>query len=782
MCDSEWDVLAEIHLQNRGSTTDFICVCSRFFVRTKYQAKRNSSFEHTASEDDPQNEEDTNEIPEEVPVQKDITAKLKTEQEAVSCYCSASQTDNLSTDEHDSLRDCSTRGIQQSDSGTDLREHSVQDVAGDWNRFWALYGEKLIWKSWIDKYSAYINPDYLQRDFGEGSSFSVTDVRNKEKVPLEELPHSQLPHKTDNSTSKEVSKKNVLLRNLSLSEEKIFADVSEGWNPLSPVSVDEGTEAERLLSSRCGSYTSGSLKTLDSMTNVTGLTVSSLNSSRATSSSDSISSVSSVNSSISSEDLDEDYQSQWNELWQRHYEDEYLVQYNKFIESVVTADSLLKIEVDSADSLDGSLATLSVIPSEKIVIQETSPQKIVVQQLNSTVHSLDNLLDGLNMTDAKVVSETSDDENDTLQTEMLAMGLPTAFGHSSKTCVTTKTPTDGMKDDSFNSGRNRVRAAFNVLGIEFQENPDETMTGHVDYKMKHIRLQNRHLKIRPEAKKPKHCFFDDDGNMIENEESAEEVAFHDVLSDSSDNQASSCEDEPESLEVVDDKSVPTSKRRKRKRKQPSLPPEIRDNRKLTKYWKKRFTLFSKFDQGIKLDEESWYSVTPELVAKHAAERCKCDTIVDAFCGAGGNSIQFALTCKRVIAIDIDPNKIELAMNNAEVYGVSHKIDFITGDFFELAESLKGDVVFLSPPWGGPNYLNQPLYDLEKMLQPLPFSQLIAVARKISPKVAAFLPRNSNTCTLVKEAGLGGKVEIQQNFINKKLIAITAYYNELIKEK
>lgn len=44
--------------------------------------------------------------------------------------------------------------------------------------------------------------------------------------------------------------------------------------------------------------------------------------------------------------------------------------------------------------------------------------------------------------------------------------------------------------------------------------------------------------------------------------------------------------------------------------------------------------------------ESWYSVTPEAVAKHTADRCKCDIIIDAFCGAGGNTIQFALTCNK----------------------------------------------------------------------------------------------------------------------------------------
>lgn len=44
--------------------------------------------------------------------------------------------------------------------------------------------------------------------------------------------------------------------------------------------------------------------------------------------------------------------------------------------------------------------------------------------------------------------------------------------------------------------------------------------------------------------------------------------------------------------------------------------------------------------------ESWFSVTPEKVAAYTAERCKCNLIVDAFCGAGGNTIQFAMTCSK----------------------------------------------------------------------------------------------------------------------------------------
>ena len=43
---------------------------------------------------------------------------------------------------------------------------------------------------------------------------------------------------------------------------------------------------------------------------------------------------------------------------------------------------------------------------------------------------------------------------------------------------------------------------------------------------------------------------------------------------------------------------------------------------------------------------------------------------------GGNAIQFALTCERVIAIDIDPEKIAMARHNAAIYGVQvNGLDF-----------------------------------------------------------------------------------------------------------
>jgi len=89
--------------------------------------------------------------------------------------------------------------------------------------------------------------------------------------------------------------------------------------------------------------------------------------------------------------------------------------------------------------------------------------------------------------------------------------------------------------------------------------------------------------------------------------------------------------------------VGSAKKAKKKRKRIQCPEGIDK-----KYWHQRHRLFSLFDEGIQMDPEGWYSVTPESIAMHIAERCRCDVIVDAFCGVGGNAIQFAFTCNHVV--------------------------------------------------------------------------------------------------------------------------------------
>jgi hypothetical protein len=43
-----------------------------------------------------------------------------------------------------------------------------------------------------------------------------------------------------------------------------------------------------------------------------------------------------------------------------------------------------------------------------------------------------------------------------------------------------------------------------------------------------------------------------------------------------------------------------------------------------------------------------------------------------------------------------------------------------------------------------------------------------------------LPRNSNIQQIKYMAGIGGRVEIEHNYIDDKFVAITAYYGQLAK--
>lgn len=51
-------------------------------------------------------------------------------------------------------------------------------------------------------------------------------------------------------------------------------------------------------------------------------------------------------------------------------------------------------------------------------------------------------------------------------------------------------------------------------------------------------------------------------------------------------------------------------------------------------------------------------------------------------------------CKHVIAVDIDPQKIDCAHHNASIYGVKDHIDFIVDDFINIAPHLKVISFFL----------------------------------------------------------------------------------------
>ncbi len=173
-----------------------------------------------------------------------------------------------------------------------------------------------------------------------------------------------------------------------------------------------------------------------------------------------------------------------------------------------------------------------------------------------------------------------------------------------------------------------------------------------------------------------------------------------------------------------------------------------------KFWAQRKRLFSRYDEGIRIGgegqrsgdgvEQMWYSVTPEAIANHIAERMtrmilssrkreksentkattsnpataessnngECNNqrrdiiILDAFCGCGGNTIAFARWNDRhpfesgqqqqqhgprpmrvkVIAVENDLSRLQMAAHNASIYNVPREdIVFIHADAIEVLD-------------------------------------------------------------------------------------------------
>jgi len=118
-----------------------------------------------------------------------------------------------------------------------------------------------------------------------------------------------------------------------------------------------------------------------------------------------------------------------------------------------------------------------------------------------------------------------------------------------------------------------------------------------------------------------------------------------------------------------------------------------------RYWNLRYAAFPRWDDGIQTDWQGLHSVKPEMLALQLAASLPGKVVLDGFCGIGGCAIAFARSGKKVLAIEIDERRLEMARNNARVYGVEDRITFIHGDVTELIGSLHYDAAFFDPPWG-----------------------------------------------------------------------------------
>lgn len=85
------------------------------------------------------------------------------------------------------------------------------------------------------------------------------------------------------------------------------------------------------------------------------------------------------------------------------------------------------------------------------------------------------------------------------------------------------------------------------------------------------------------------------------------------------------------------------------------------------------------------------------------------TITDATGCIGGDTIQFALAFEYVHSIEVNSENFKILSNNTKVFGLTN-ILLYNGDATSIFK-WNTDVLYLDPPWGGPEYKSKTNLDL-----------------------------------------------------------------------
>lgn len=127
--------------------------------------------------------------------------------------------------------------------------------------------------------------------------------------------------------------------------------------------------------------------------------------------------------------------------------------------------------------------------------------------------------------------------------------------------------------------------------------------------------------------------------------------------------------------------------------------------------------------------------TSERIATYIASRFKVDWMVcDLTCGIGANSIFLSKQVRKVMAVDIEEEKIWCAKKNAEAYGLSDKMEFIIGDAQDNI-NLSADAFFLDPARDreGETKTRSILNSRPALLEILP--KLLAITKNVAVKIS-----------------------------------------------
>lgn len=176
----------------------------------------------------------------------------------------------------------------------------------------------------------------------------------------------------------------------------------------------------------------------------------------------------------------------------------------------------------------------------------------------------------------------------------------------------------------------------------------------------------------------------------------------------------------------------------------------------------------KFTKPIYSNSEGLQLSTPEIVAKYIARRLKTDIIADLGCGIGGQVIFFAKECRKVYAVERNPEKLEYAKQNCRLYGIDN-VEFILGDALspETKEKVSDANIIFSDP-------ARPLTEKERTLENLepPIPEILKIYSDVTPDLAFHVPPRISPSRIVLDC------EREYLSLNGQLNRLTLYLGSL----
>ena len=122
---------------------------------------------------------------------------------------------------------------------------------------------------------------------------------------------------------------------------------------------------------------------------------------------------------------------------------------------------------------------------------------------------------------------------------------------------------------------------------------------------------------------------------------------------------------------------------------------------------------SAFHESVQYDEVSLYSATDQLTARAIARVLqtlpgvtRASTVTDATACIGGNTFEFARIFAHVHAVEVDTVRASMLRHNLALLQLDTDVTVHEADYCLLQTTLRQDVVFLDPPWGGKRYKQQ----------------------------------------------------------------------------